>query len=232
MPRARKRIVRTGPARRARRDSRRERNRRHLIDATLELVAREGSGGITATRISRAAGMDPSGFYAHFKSSKECEKAAAGEFDRFVASLLTPYLDLRVLRDRESTAAALEKLLLAWLAEPRWSRLMLRARYEDSAFGDHTRGILGEVRKDVREVLWDLAVAAGGTDRHLGRIAALAEFCIGTFMTLLEAIVQERVADVKLAAATLARANLAAIISELKRIHKERAMPSVEAPPA
>ncbi|HET6333661.1 MAG TPA: TetR/AcrR family transcriptional regulator [Polyangiales bacterium] len=222
MPKPRKRNVRTGPARRARRDSRRERNRKQLIDATLELVAREGSGGLTATRIARAAGMDPSGFYAHFKSSKQCEQAAAAEFDGFVGSLLKPYLDVRALRDREMSGAALEQLLYAWLAEPRWSRLMLRARYEDSAFGDLTRGILEEVRKDVRVLLWDLAVASGAGGRHLDQIAALSEICVGHYMTLLEAVVQNRIPDVKLAAAAVARANVAAVVAELKRINREK----------
>jgi AcrR family transcriptional regulator len=222
MPKTRKRVVRAGTARRTRRDSRRERNRKQLIDATLELVAREGSGGLTATRIARAAGMDPSGFYAHFKSSKQCEQAAAAEFDRFVGSLLKPYLDVRALRDLKSSGVALEQLLYAWLAEPRWSRLMLRARYEESAFGDLTRGILEEVRKDVRVLLWDLAVASGAGGRHLDQIAALAEVCVGHYMTLLEAVVQQRVVDVKLAAATVARANTAAVVAELKRINREK----------
>jgi AcrR family transcriptional regulator len=222
MPKTRKRVVRTGTVRRARRDSRRERNRKQLIDATLELVAREGSGGLTATRIARAAGMDPSGFYAHFKSSKQCEQAAAAEFDQFVGSLLKPYLDVRALRDFQQSGVALEQLLYAWLAEPRWSRLMLRARYEESAFGDLTRGILEEVRKDVRVLLWDLAVASGAGGRHLDQIAALAEICVGHYMTLLEAVVQQRVPDVKLAAAAVARANIAAVVAELKRIQREK----------
>jgi AcrR family transcriptional regulator len=223
MPKTRKRVVKTGPERRARRDSRRERNRRQLIDATLELVAREGSGGLTATRIARAAGMDPSGFYAHFKDSKQCEQAAAGEFDRFVGSLLKPYIDVRALRDRDKSAQALEQLLHAWLAEPRWSKLMLRARYEESPFGDLTRGILEEVRKDVRMLLWDFAVAAGAGGRHLDRIAALAEICVGHYMTLVEAVVQRRVPDTKVAAAAVARANIDVVVAELKRIQRDKA---------
>lgn len=211
-----------GSPRRARRDSRRERNRKQLIDATLDLVSREGSGGLTATRIARAAGMDPSGFYAHFKSSKQCEQAAASEFDQFVGSLLKPYLDVRGLRDRQAASTALEKLIYAWLAEPRWSRLVLRARYEESAFGDLTRGILEEVRKDVRVVLWDMAVAAGGGGKHLDQVAALAEICVGHYMTLLEAVVQNRIGDVKLAADAVARANAAAVVAELKRIQGEK----------
>lgn len=222
MAKPRRRVARTGTPRKARRDSRRERNRKQLIDATLDLVSREGSGGLTATRIARAAGMDPSGFYAHFKSSKQCEQAAASEFDQFVGSLLKPYIGVRGLRDREAASAALEKLIYAWLAEPRWSRLVLRARYEESAFGDLARGILDEVRKDVRVLLWDMAVAAGAGGRHLDPISALAEICVGHYMTLLEAVVQNRIVDVKLAADAVARANSAAVVAELKRIQSEK----------
>lgn len=209
-------------ARRARRDPRRERNRKQLIDATLELVARDGSGGLTVTRIARAAGMDPSGFYAHFKSSKECEQAAADEFDRFVGNLLKPYLDVRSLRSEEAVSEALERLLYAWLAEPLWSTLMLRARYEDSAFGERTRAILGEVRRDVRTRLWDLALGAGARGRHLDPITALTDLCVGHYMSLLESVVQGRVTDVKLAARTIARANVATVVAELKRISAEK----------
>jgi AcrR family transcriptional regulator len=196
-----------------------------LIDATLDLVSREGTGGLTATRIARAAGMDPSGFYAHFKSSKECEEAAAAEFDQFIGSLLEPYIDVRALRDRESSSVAFEKLMHAWLAEPRWSRLMLRARYEESAFGDLTRGILEEVRKDVRLLLWELAVAAGAAERDRELIAVHAEICVGHYMTMLEAVVQERVPDVKLAALTVARANAATVASVLRRVAREKTAP-------
>jgi AcrR family transcriptional regulator len=197
-----------------------------LIDATLELVSREGTGGLTATRIARAAGMDPSGFYAHFKSSKECEQAAAAEFDQFVGSLLKPYIDVRALRDRASSSAAFETLMHAWLAEPRWSRLMLRARYEDSAFGDLTRGILEEVRKDVRVLLWGLAVEAGAGERDREQIAVHAEMCVGHYMTMLEAVVQDRVPDVKLAALTVARANAATVASVLRRVAREKLAPN------
>jgi AcrR family transcriptional regulator len=211
------------PVRRSRRDGRRERNRKQLIDATLELAAQEGSGSLTVTRIARAAGMDPSGFYAHFKSAKECEKAAAAEFDRYIGSLAKPYLNLLALNDEDAMSKALAGLLRAWLAEPRWSTLLLRARYEESAFGELIRSILDGVRKDARAWLWDLAAGAGARGRHLETIAALAELCVGNYMTGLESLVQERIVDVALTARAIARANRTLVIAELKRIHKEQA---------
>jgi AcrR family transcriptional regulator len=202
---------------------RRERNRKQLIDATLELAAQEGSGSLTVTRIARAAGMDPSGFYAHFKSAKECETAAAAEFDRYIGSLAKPYLNLSALNDEDAMTKALTGLLRAWLAEPRWSTLLLRARYEESAFGELIRSILDGVRKDARAWLWDLAAGAGARGRHLEAIAALAELCVGNYMTGLEALVQQRIVDIALVARTIARANRTIVIGELKRIHKEQA---------
>ena len=213
-----KRAVKAAPARRARRDPRRERNRKQLIDATLELVSREGSGGLTVTRIARAAGMDPTGFYAHFKSSEECEQAAAAEFNRFVGSLLERYRQVRAFKDQQHSEHAIEQLMHAWLAEPRWSKLVLRARYEQSAFGDLTRGILDHVRRDVRVMLWEFAVGTGATGRQLDHMGPLADLCVGHYMTLLESIVQDRLTDVKLAAETVARANAAVVIAELRRI--------------
>jgi AcrR family transcriptional regulator len=221
MPKPKKRVQQP-PARRSRHDLRRERNRKQLIDATLELVAQEGSGALTVTRIARAAGMDPSGFYAHFKSSKECEQAAAAEFDRYIGSLLKPYLDVRSPRSVTSSAQALQRLFEAWLAEPRWSKLMLRARFEESAIGKLMRAILDGVRKDVQSVLWDVAVGVGARGRHLDRVAALAELCVGNYMTLLEAVVQGRVGDLNLAATTVARANIAIVAAELERFASEK----------
>jgi AcrR family transcriptional regulator len=221
MPKATKRAELERPARRSRRDPRRERNRKQLIDATLELVAREGSGGLTVTRIARAAGIDPSGFYAHFKSSQECEEAAAAELNRYIGSLLQPYLSVRALRHATGSTAALEQLLHAWLAEPRWSQLMLRARHEDSAIGKLVRAILDGVRKDIGTLLWDMAVGVGGRGRHLDQIAALAELCVGNYMTLLEAVVHGRV-EIKLAAGSIARANQAIVVAELKCIADEQ----------
>jgi AcrR family transcriptional regulator len=219
--RASRKAVPPARVRRTRRDPRRERNRKQLIDATLELVAREGTGALTVTRIARAAGMDPSGFYAHFKSAKEAEQLAAAEFDRFVGSLLQPYLQVRALRGTLEVREALEQLLRAWLAEPGLSKLMLRARFEDSSFGQHTRAILDEVRKDVRSSIWDMAVAAGARGRHLEPIAALTDVCVGHYMTLLESLVHGRIDDVKLAAKTIADANVAAVTDALRRIAKE-----------
>jgi AcrR family transcriptional regulator len=221
MPKAKKRAVSERPVRRSRRDPRRERNRKQLIDATLELVAREGSGGLTVTRIARAAGIDPSGFYAHFKSSEECEQAAAGELDRYIGSLSEPYLSVRSLRNATGSSGAFEQLLTAWLAEPRWSQLMLRARHEDSAIGKMSRAIMDGLRKDISSVLWDLAVGVGARGRHLDRVSALAELCIGNYFSMMEAVLNGR-ADVKLAATSIARANEAIVIAELKRIAEEQ----------
>src|SRR5690348_11107230 len=53
-------------SRRPRRDPRRDRNRRNLVDSALHVVAVEGAA-LTVARVARQAGMDPSGFYAHFK---------------------------------------------------------------------------------------------------------------------------------------------------------------------
>jgi AcrR family transcriptional regulator len=202
---------------------RRERNRKQLIDATLELAAQEGSGSLTVTRIARAAGMDPSGFYAHFKSAKECEQAAAAEFDRYIGSLAAPYLNVRALNEQEVMTKALAGLLRAWLAEPRWSTLLLRARYEESAFGELIRSILDGVRKDARAWIWDLAAGVGARGKHLETIAALAELCVGNYMTGLESLVQGRTDDVDLVAGGIARANRTIVIGELKRIHKAQA---------
>lgn len=206
------------PGRRPRRDKRRERNRRKLVDAALELVAEGGPGAMNPARVARAAGMDPSGFYAHFKNAEECEREAAQDLERYLASHFEPYALVKRMHDEESGRVAFAALYRSWLAEPRWCKLMLRTRHhEASPIGRRMHAIVADVRGDVCEMLWRLAMSLGLRAWKRQDVEVLADLCVGQFMTGFEALAEGRTTDVDATALAVSRANRAIVIAEIER---------------
>jgi AcrR family transcriptional regulator len=213
--------------RRPRRDKRRERNRRNLVDAALELVAEGGPGALTAARIARAAGMDPSGFYAHFKNVEACEREAAQDLERYLRSHFAPYALVNKIQDDESGRAAYAALYRSWLAEPRWCKLMLRTRHhEASPIGRRMHAIVDDVRRDVCELLWKLVMSLRLRTWTRADVELLADLCVGQFMTAFEALVEGRLTDVDAAALAVTRANRVIVVAEIERRAKEARPPS------
>jgi AcrR family transcriptional regulator len=209
-------------ARRPRRDPRRDRNRKNLVESALHLVAAEGTA-LTVARVSREAGIDPSGFYAHFKNIEECELAAAEAFRQYTAGHMSAYAKLRTASGLDGAIAANEELLRSWLSHPEWVALSGRCRYDDSAFGKSVRELLDAVRRDFTETLWDRAARFGIRGKHLREIEGLAELCIGLFNTTLERLNTGRGTDVRAAAEQLAHANYALVSTSLKRMVEQDA---------
>lgn len=204
--------------RRPRRDPRRERNRRRLIDATLELMAEAGPGSLRPASVCRAADMDPAGFYAHFKSIAQCEQAAAAALDEYLERHLLAYAAVRGQSDDAMAATAYASLYRSWLAEPRWCALMLRARqHRASPIGQKMRAIVELVRADVTELLWQQAMTERVRAWKRHDVELLAELCVGNFMTVFEGLAEGRFRDVDAAALAVARANQAIVLAEIQR---------------
>jgi AcrR family transcriptional regulator len=214
---------RAATRRKPRHDKRRERNRRQLIDATLELVAQEGRAALSISRISRAAGIEPPNFYAHFKSVDECERAAAEELQQYLSRKFEPYRKVRTSPslDLDKAARANAALLGSWLEEPRWCKLMLRARHDErSPIGAQMRTILEHVRRDALHVLTELTKDMEVQNEVGENLEPLAELCVGHFMTAFEALADGRFTDIEAAGRTVARASQAVVVAELKRAFK------------
>ena len=204
--------------RRPRRDKRSERNRRKLVDAALELVAEGGPGALNPARVARAAGMDPSGFYAHFKNVEACEREAAQDLERYLRGHFEPYALVKKIHDEDSGRVAYAALYRSWLAEPRWCKLMLRTRHhEGSPIGRRMHAIVADVRGDVCELLWGLAISLGLRQWKRQDVEFLADLCVGQFMTAFEALAEGRITDVDRAALAVSRANRAIVIAEIQR---------------
>jgi len=210
------------PTRRTRRDPRRDRNRRNLVDSALRLVAAEGAA-LTVARVARQAGMDPSGFYAHFKNIEECETAAAEAFRQYVDNHMRAYSVLRTATDLAVAIDSSEALLASWLSEPEWITVLARCRFDDSPLGKAVRDLFADVRGDFQEALWDHAARLGLRGRHLREVEAIAELCVGQFTAMLERLAAGRAGDIRLAAEQLARANFAVIAAAFTRMAEQDA---------
>ena len=130
------------------------------MDSALRLVAVEGAA-LTVARVTREAGMDPSGFYAHFRNIEECEHAAADAYRQYVDDHMRAYAKLRTASDLPAAIDASEALLASWLKQPEWITVLARCRFDDSPLGKAVRDLYAAVRKDFQEALWDLATKLG-----------------------------------------------------------------------
>ena len=204
-------------SRRPRRDPRRDRNRRNLVDSALHVVAVEGAA-LTVARVARQAGMDPSGFYAHFKNIEECESAAADAFRQYVDNHMRAYTKLRTATALPDAIDANEALLASWLSEPEWITILARCRFDASPLGNAVRELFAAIRRDFQEALWDMATQVGVRGRHLREVEAVAELCVGMFIAMLERLAAGRGGELRGAAETLTRATFAIIAEAFQRM--------------
>ena len=167
--------------------------------------------------------MDPSGFYAHFRNIEECERAAADAYRQYVDDHMRAYAKLRTASDLPAAIDASEALLASWLKQPEWITVLARCRFDDSPLGKAVRDLYAAVRKDFQEALWDLATKLGVRGRHLREVEAIAELCVGQFVTMLERLAEGRASDVRAAAEQLARANFAVVSAAFKRMAEQDA---------
>jgi len=186
------------------------------------VVAAEGAA-LTVARVARQAGMDPSGFYAHFKNIEECESAAADAFRQDIEDRMRAYSMLRTATELPVAIEATEALLTSWLSQREWIPLLARCRFDDSPLGQAVRELFAAVRGDFNEALWDLATRLGLRGRHLREVEVVAELCVGQFITILERLAEGRASDVRAAAEQLARANFAVVTAAFTRMAEQDA---------
>ena len=167
--------------------------------------------------------MDPSGFYAHFKNIEECESAAADAFRQQVDDRMRAYTALRAATELPVAIDAGEALLTSWLSQPEWITLLARCRFDDSPLGKAVRELFAAVRGDFCEALWDHATRLGLRGRHLREVEAVAELCVGQFISMLERLAAGRASDVRAAAEQLARANFAVVTAAFTRMAEQDA---------
>jgi AcrR family transcriptional regulator len=87
-----------------------EQTRASIIDAALELAARQGLEGLTIGSLADRMQMSKSGVFAHFGSREDLQLAVLNQYERrFVADVLVPSLSA------PRGLARLETILARWL---------------------------------------------------------------------------------------------------------------------
>ena len=187
-----------------------ERTRSRLIQATLKILHQKGPGALTTGRIAEAAGVAQPTFYVHFDGMDAALEQAAQTVADALRSRLRDY------REGVREAGAFEAVRLAYslsvdalLADRRAATLVLRHRRDvASPLGKRWSALIADAREDL---LADLA-AAGVTDQ-IEQPGLFADMVIGMTLTLVEGVLDGRIAaDEKDAAIdTMVRTTMAGI---------------------
>jgi AcrR family transcriptional regulator len=133
-----------------------ELTRSRLLKAALQVLDERGEAGLSASAVSRAAGIAQSSFYVHFRGKDDLLSSLG---DQAVLHMRRVLRDAR-RRSREEPSD-LERLratfrlpLEAIARHPSLFRLGLRARHEPvSPLGEATRELLAGYRRDLSDDL-------------------------------------------------------------------------------
>ncbi len=158
----------TAPGARGSRPLRREEakalTRRRLLQSALRLLDERGEAGLSASAVSRAAGIAQSSFYVHFRDKQDLLRVLGDE------ALLRLRRALREARrrsreeptDEDRLRATFRLPIEAIAAHPALFRLGLRARQDHaSALGGLSRELLAGTRRELVEDLLMLGYPAG-----------------------------------------------------------------------
>jgi AcrR family transcriptional regulator len=188
-----------GGARPLRRVEAKELTRRRLLRAALQVLDERGEAGLSASAVSRAAGIAQSSFYVHFRGKDDLLSALG---DEAVLHMRRALRDAR-RRSREEPTD-LERLratfrlpLESIAAHPTLFRLGLRTRHEPaSPLGEATRELLAGYRRDLFDDLVMLGYGSA-TPAERRRVEMIADGYIALTETLASGHLEGRYPDVE-----------------------------------
>ncbi|NOY92539.1 MAG: TetR/AcrR family transcriptional regulator [Deltaproteobacteria bacterium] len=177
-----------------------QRTRGRLIEATLEVLYREGEAKLTTGRVAAAAGVAQPTFYVHFASMDEALTEAAERVSERVRVRLRDYREgLGVESPREAVARTFSSSLRALLAEPHMTELFLRHRRDvSSPLGRRFRQTIDAARHDLREDLLRM-----GLVKHEETAAVQAELLVGMVLAATEGLLDGRLLEIATASRAL-----------------------------
>jgi AcrR family transcriptional regulator len=179
------------------RDVAKERTRRSLLDTALRLLDERGEPGLSASAVSREAGIAQSSFYAHFRDKDDLLSALGAEVCRRVrqSARQARQRSREVPTDRERLRATFRLPLESCVAHPAMFRLMLRARHEPaSPLGTSARELFAGNRADLVEDLVKLGYPVETTGQRL-RVEMIAEGYIALTEAMASAYLDGRCPD-------------------------------------
>ncbi len=143
-------------ARRLTRKEAKEVTRRRLLSAALQILNDKGETDVSASTISRAAGIAQPSFYEHFRNKDELLRALGDELFTVMRKALgeARRSALEAPNDEERMREQFRRPLQLIAANPAWFRLALRARHlTSSPLGHSSREMIGNTRYDIVEEL-------------------------------------------------------------------------------
>jgi AcrR family transcriptional regulator len=143
-------------ARRLTRKEAKEVTRRRLLRAALEILNEKGETDVSASTVSRAAGIAQPSFYEHFRNKNELLRALGDELFAVMRQALGDVRRsaLEAPNDTERMREQFRRPLEVIAANPSWFRLALRARHlTSSPLGHSSREMIGNTRYDIVEEL-------------------------------------------------------------------------------
>ena len=169
-----------------RREEAKELTRRRLLRAALHLLDEKGEAGLTASAVSREAGIAQSSFYVHFRDKRDLLTALG---DEAVLRMRRALRDARRLSreeptDQERLRATFRLPLERIAAHPTLFRLGLRARHHPtSPLGEASRELHAGYRRDLIDDLVMLG-HADSTPEERRRVEMIAD----AYIALTEAL--------------------------------------------
>jgi TetR/AcrR family transcriptional regulator, fatty acid biosynthesis regulator len=155
------------PGRRLRRAEAKELTRARLVAAAMDLLNSEGGSRLSASAISRKAGVAQSTFYVHFHDLPELLRALGDELAvRRGVAVREARRKVREQPDAERVRETFRIPLEEMTSNPDWYQMGLRVRHDPSSpLGDVVREMLRREREDLVDDLrlagYDMNTAAG-----------------------------------------------------------------------
>ncbi|MFI8308632.1 TetR family transcriptional regulator [Streptomyces sp. NPDC085927] len=170
------------------RQAQKQRTRRALLDAALDLLEEQSLGSLGLREVTRAVGVAPTAFYRHFRSVEDLGVALVGEALESLHPLIGTALS--TTGDAEERIARAVELIAGHVDRyPAHMRFIVRERHGGvRAVREAIRDQLARFTEEVAETLAEDPVSAGWSEDDLLMLAQLyVDQMIATGCLFLEA---------------------------------------------
>lgn len=174
---------------RKRRDGQATRER--LIQATVEILSREGLGAVSTARVARDAGIVQSGFYAHFASLEDCVVVAAEHIGQRIRDSIREGLALlreEGVDDFELVLTQYRRIIGQLEAQWQFVELLLRYFREPTPLGRTLAAIQQSIRDELTQHLMALLKPLGIPNGGRPEAAFLADLMVNMLLSAVQSL--------------------------------------------
>ncbi|MCX7740616.1 MAG: TetR/AcrR family transcriptional regulator, partial [Meiothermus sp.] len=162
-----------------------------LIQATVEILSREGLGAVSTARVARDAGIVQSGFYAHFASLEECVVVAAEHIGQRIRDSIREGLSLlreQGVGDFELVLSLYRRLLTEVEAQWQFVELLLRYFREPTPLGRTLFSIQQSIRDELTQHLVGILKPLDIPDGGRPEAAFLADLMVSMLLSSVQSL--------------------------------------------